>query len=63
MEHSTVMLLSLLALILFNLLQKPVAAKYKKQFKWYLVILILIFVNIPWPFSPVVARPWLTFIF
>ncbi len=63
MEHSTVMFMSLLAMILFNLLHKPTVGKYKKQFRWYLVILILIFVNVPWPFSPVVARPWLTLIF
>lgn len=33
-------------------------ATFKTIFVWYLVALILIFIAIPWPFSPLAGRPY-----
>ncbi|HTG57451.1 MAG TPA: hypothetical protein VL943_14335 [Niabella sp.] len=33
-------------------------AAFKTIFVWYLVALILIFIAIPWPFSPLAGRPY-----
>ncbi len=34
-------------------------AVFKTIFTWYLVALILIFIAIPWPFSPLANRPYI----
>lgn len=34
--------------------------KFKTMFTWYVIAAILIFIAIPWPFSPFVERPYLT---
>lgn len=33
--------------------------KYKTMFLWFLIALIIIFIAIPWPFSPLANRPYL----
>lgn len=32
--------------------------KFKTMFTWFLIALILIFIAIPWPFSPLANRPY-----
>lgn len=60
MEHSTVMFLCLLMTVYANIKSTslPASRYYRRQFSILLIILIVIFVNVPWPFSPIVARPW-----
>ncbi|RYY35444.1 MAG: hypothetical protein EOP46_09990 [Sphingobacteriaceae bacterium] len=38
-------------------------AKFKTQLVWLTIGLIIILTSIPWPFSPLVHRPWLTPLF
>jgi len=40
--------------------QKNSHDKFKTIFGWYLAATIIIFIAIPWPFSPFVERPYLT---
>jgi hypothetical protein len=32
--------------------------KFKAMAIWFTIALVIIFVSIPWPFSPMAARPW-----
>jgi hypothetical protein len=32
--------------------------KFKVMAIWFTIALVIIFVSIPWPFSPMAARPW-----
>ncbi|WP_139959480.1 hypothetical protein [Flavicella sediminum] len=33
--------------------------KFKTQFYWYCIALLIIFIAIPWPFSPLANRPYI----
>jgi hypothetical protein len=35
------------------------AEKFKTMFIWFFIALFIIFIAIPWPFSPLAARPYL----
>jgi len=40
--------------------RKPTdAEKFKTMFIWFAIALFIIFIAIPWPFSPLAARPYL----
>lgn len=36
----------------------PDAAKFKKQFWFTLIALVIILITIPWPFREIIGRPW-----
>lgn len=38
--------------------QKTDIQKFRTVFRWFLIALIIIFVAIPWPFSPLASRPF-----
>ncbi len=60
--HSLVMLIAVVVLTLGSALakRKPTdRAKYKTILIWYTVAFLLIFIAIPWPFSPLAERPLL----
>ncbi len=35
------------------------AEKFKTMFTWFVVALLIIFISIPWPFSPLANRPYI----
>ncbi|MGN7787107.1 hypothetical protein ACTJIJ_21420 [Niabella sp. 22666] len=60
--HLALMLVSIILITIGSAkakrqLQDPIA--FKTIFTWYLVALILIFIAIPWPFSPLANRPYI----
>lgn len=62
MEHSVVMLVSIVLITIGSAAskRKPTdAQKFKTQAIWYTIALVLLISSIPWPFSPMVGRPWL----
>jgi phosphoglycerol transferase MdoB-like AlkP superfamily enzyme len=64
MEHSLMMLVAIIIITFGSSIAKR-KNTHKARFKtiaiWYTVALVVILINIPWPFSPMVARPWLRF--
>lgn len=61
MEHSLMMLVSVVLVTIGSMKAKRKATdqgKFKTMAIWYGVALLVILVNIPWPFSPLVSRPW-----
>ena len=61
MEHSTMMLLSVVLITIGSMKAKRKATdlqKFKTIAIWYSVSLLIIVVNIPWPFSPFADRPY-----
>jgi hypothetical protein len=62
MEHITMMLIAIVLLTIGSAktIRKPT---YKQQFKcmaiWFSIALVIIFLSIPWSFSPFTARPLL----
>ncbi|HWB62795.1 MAG TPA: hypothetical protein VG603_04730 [Chitinophagales bacterium] len=65
MEHSSMMLLAILLITLGSAFAKRKVSdkdKFKTIAIWYTIALFIILLNIPWAFSPIVARPyWRTF--
>ncbi len=64
MEHSLMMLVAIILITIGSSVAKRKTsdkAKFKTIAIWYTIGLVVILVNIPWPFSPLVARPWLRF--
>lgn len=62
MEHSLMMFLAIIILTIGSMLAKRKttdAAKFKTIAIWYTVALLIILSSIPFPFSPMVSRPWL----
>ncbi len=62
MEHSLMMLVAIIVLTIGSVLakRKPVdVQKFKTMAIWYTITLVILLANIPWPFSPLVNRPWL----
>ena len=61
MEHSTMMLVAIIVITLGSALakRKPTdQAKFKTIALWFTVALLVILSSIPWPFSPLVSRPY-----
>lgn len=59
-EHSLMMFIAVVVVTIGSMKAKRVVGdnkKFKTVFKWYLIALIIILLNIPWEFSPLVFRP------
>lgn len=60
MEHSSTMLLAVILIIIGSVKAKGKTGDQKK-FKtiavWFTIVLIIILLSIPWPFSPFTSRP------
>lgn len=63
MEHTLMMLIAV-ALISIGSARSKKKVSDKDKFKsiliWFLIGLIVMLISIPWPFSPMASRPWLT---
>ncbi|MDX1641189.1 MAG: cytochrome B [Balneolaceae bacterium] len=61
MEHSVMMIIAI-ALITIGSVKSKREAEDVRKFKtaaiWFTIALIIILISIPWPFSPMDARPW-----
>jgi heme O synthase-like polyprenyltransferase len=60
MEHSTMMIIAIIFMTLARILSKKAptdTGKFRKLFIFSLIALLIIFMAIPWPFSPI-SRPW-----
>lgn len=61
MEHSLMMLISVIIITIGSMIAKRKdsdTAKFKTMAICYGIGLFIILLNIPWPFSPLVSRPW-----
>lgn len=59
--HSMLMLTAIVLLTIGSALTKRQATdreKFKTMLSWYTIALLLIFIAIPWPFSPFANRPY-----
>lgn len=59
-EHSSMMILAIVFITLARILSKKAStdvAKFRRLFIFCLIALLIIFMAIPWPFSPI-SRPW-----
>ena len=62
MEHITMMVISIVLLTMGSVRvkrKKTDHEKFKTMFTWYLIVLVIIFLSIPWAFSPFTSRPYL----
>ena len=62
MIHSTLMLVAIVIVTIGSALAKRKETdreKFRTMLVWYSLALILIFIAIPWPFSPFANRPYL----
>jgi len=60
MEHSTMMIIAIVFMTLARILSKKAPTdigKFRRLFIFSLIALLIIFMAIPWPFSPI-SRPW-----
>ncbi len=58
--HSLLMLIAIVVLTLGSAFAKRKASdklKYKTMLVWYTIAFLIIFIAIPWPFSPLAERP------
>ena len=59
--HSLLMLFSVILITMGSALakrQETDTAKFKTMMVWYTLAFILIFIAVPWPFSPLANRPY-----
>ena len=59
--HSTLMLAAIVVITIGSAKSKRKQSdreKFKTMFVWYSIALIIIFIAIPWPFSPFANRPY-----
>jgi hypothetical protein len=64
MEHVTMMVIAVAMITHGSTVAKKRPAdheKFKAMAIWYTIALIIIFLSIPWPFSPFTARPYIRF--
>lgn len=62
MEHITMMVISIVLLTIGSMKVKRKESdqqKFKTMMIWYSVALLIIFLSIPWAFSPFTSRPYL----
>ncbi len=62
MEHSVMMLVAITIITIGSAKAKRKItgkARFKTMAIWFTIGLVVILANVPWPFSPLVARPWL----
>lgn len=60
--HSTLMLIAIVVITIGSALAKRKTEandKYKTMLLWFGIGLFIIFIAIPWPFSPLASRPYL----
>ena len=61
MEHISMMLLGIIVITVASILskrQQSDTAKFKVLALGYTLALLIIISSVPWPFSPLVSRPW-----
>ena len=61
MEHSIMMLLAVIVITIGGARAKRMptdARKFKTMAIWFTIALVVILSSVPWPFSPMVARPY-----
>ena len=61
MEHSTMMLTAIIIITIGSASAKRKGSnkeKFKTMAIWFSISLFVILINIPWPFSPLVGRPY-----
>ncbi|WP_234571069.1 cytochrome B [Rhodohalobacter sp. 614A] len=61
MEHSILMIIAIVLITIGSAKAKRLAddtKKFKTIAIWFTIGLLIILVSIPWPFSPIDARPW-----
>lgn len=61
MEHTVMMILAVVFITIGSTKAKRLSndiKKFKSTAIWFTIGLIIILVSIPWPFSPMDARPW-----
>ena len=61
MEHSTMMLTAIIVITIGSAMAKRKDTdrkKFKAMAIWYSIALLILLINIPWPFSPFAGRPW-----
>lgn len=64
MEHSTMMLGAIVVITIGSVKAKRKATdreKFKSMATWFTIALVILLINIPWPFSPFAARPYFRF--
>jgi multisubunit Na+/H+ antiporter MnhB subunit len=64
MEHITMMTISIILLTIGSIKVKKKSTdqeKFKTMLIWYSIVLAIIFLSIPWKFSPFTARPYFRF--
>lgn len=62
MEHSSMMLIAVIMITIGSSKARRQAAdcsKFKTIAIWYTIALLIILFSIPWPFSPLISRPYL----
>jgi ABC-type Na+ efflux pump permease subunit len=62
--HISLMILAVAVLTVGSAMTKRKATdreKFKTVFSWFLVAFVILFIAIPWPFSPLVKRPVIRF--
>ena len=62
MEHSLMMILSIIVIAISSMVSKrqsPGTKKFRALAIGYTLALLIIMSSLPWPFSPLVSRPWL----
>lgn len=61
MEHSLMMVIAVVLITIGGSKarrRQEADKKFKAIAIWFTIALVIIFVSIPWPFSPMAARPW-----
>jgi hypothetical protein len=61
MEHSLMMILSIIVITIASMISKRQstdAKKFRALAIGYTLALLIIVTSVPWPFSPLVSRPW-----
>jgi len=64
MEHVTMMTIAITLLTVGSIKVKKKSTdqeKFKTMLIWYSIVLVIIFLSIPWKFSPFTARPYFRF--
>lgn len=61
MEHSLMMIIAIVLITIGSAKSKRITddtKKFKTVAVWFTIALVIILLMIPWPFSPIDARPW-----
>jgi hypothetical protein len=61
MEHSLMIIIAITIITIGSILakrQKTDKEKFRTMAVWYTAGLLVILSSVPWPFSPLVSRPW-----